>query len=127
MASTTGPRTTRERDRAKAHAFPVADGEEEPPDPLTGTDSRTHDRALPDQLNLATALASLRRAELALSSRRSSLEEDFFVEPDSGVRVVSIVETARSLRMASDELCLYLSAEAIDLGVQPAMLDWPEG
>ncbi len=79
--------------------------------------------------NLAHALASLDRLEAATRHLRSAigqLESVWESDPDvRGIRLAAMVETARVVRKSGDEACYFLTAEALDEGVEPSVLDFP--
>lgn len=79
--------------------------------------------------NLAHALASLDRLEDVARHLREAIgqvESAVDSDPEArGMRLAAMVEAARLVKKSGDEACYFLTAEALDEGVEPAVLDLP--
>lgn len=73
-----------------------------------------------------TALEEVDSVSAQLHTRLAELESLSQRSEDGGetLALPTMLEVARSLRRASNDLCFFIAAEALDRGCGPAVLDW---
>ncbi len=78
--------------------------------------------------NLEKAQAALDEVDSASAQLRTRLAEaDSFrwrEEAGENLALPAMLEVARTLRRAGDDLCLFIASEALDRGYGPGVLDW---
>ena len=82
--------------------------------------SSTPPGATPGILDLARSTAD--RAAEALDDERNTLLSDALDD----LSLAALLERARTLRSHVNDLCTYVGGAALEGGVEPRTLDWPD-